>query len=340
MQALPGRFRNPGVASRREEDHGVRGRRLHGARGSSAYGDAAAPRLPRLGADAAHGLEQLGRVRHHDHRSSRSKAQADYMAEQLLPFGWQTSLTVDIQWYEPDAKGHGYRTDAALDDGRVSAACCPRPTAFPPRRTAAASSRSRDYVHAKGLQFGIHLMRGIPRLAVAQNLPVEGHERARARHRRSQTASARGTPTCTASTWRSPARRPTTTPCSQLIAVVGRRLREGRRHQPALPRARSGDRGHPPRHRPHGPADGAEPVARRDGAHRGRAREAPRQPVAHQRRLLGHLAGAARAVRAPGALERAPRGRAHWPDADMLPLGVLETGPSQRHASRRTSSAR
>jgi alpha-galactosidase len=31
-----------------------------------------------------------------------------------------------------------------------------------------------DYIHAKGLKFGIHIMRGIPRRAVAANLPVFG----------------------------------------------------------------------------------------------------------------------------------------------------------------------
>src|SRR4029077_924843 len=31
-----------------------------------------------------------------------------------------------------------------------------------------------DYVHAKGLKFGIHIMRGIPRQAVEKNLPIKG----------------------------------------------------------------------------------------------------------------------------------------------------------------------
>ena len=31
-----------------------------------------------------------------------------------------------------------------------------------------------DYVHGKGLKFGIHLMRGIPRQAVERNTPVLG----------------------------------------------------------------------------------------------------------------------------------------------------------------------
>jgi hypothetical protein len=31
-----------------------------------------------------------------------------------------------------------------------------------------------DYIHAEGLKFGIHIMRGIPREAVAENLPIRG----------------------------------------------------------------------------------------------------------------------------------------------------------------------
>ena len=31
-----------------------------------------------------------------------------------------------------------------------------------------------DYVHDKGLKFGIHIMRGIPRQAVSKNTPVKG----------------------------------------------------------------------------------------------------------------------------------------------------------------------
>ena len=31
-----------------------------------------------------------------------------------------------------------------------------------------------DYVHSKGLKFGIHIMRGIPRQAVERSLPIKG----------------------------------------------------------------------------------------------------------------------------------------------------------------------
>jgi alpha-galactosidase len=103
---------------------------------------------------------------------AQAKAQADAMAERLLPYGWRV-LTVDIQWYEPGAAGHSYRPDAPLvmdGWGRL----LPAPNRFPSAANGGGFKPLADYVHAKGLQLGIHLMRGIPRLAVEQNLPVKG----------------------------------------------------------------------------------------------------------------------------------------------------------------------
>ena len=100
------------------------------------------------------------------------REQADFMAAQLLPHGWRI-LTVDIQWYEPGASGHSYRADAPLvmdEWGRL----LPAPNRFPSAAGGAGFRPLADYVHARGLQFGIHLMRGVPRLAVARKLPVKG----------------------------------------------------------------------------------------------------------------------------------------------------------------------
>ena len=103
---------------------------------------------------------------------SQSKAQADAMAKLLLPHGW-TVFTVDIQWYEPSAKGHDYRKDAALTMdayGRL----LPAVEKFPSAANGAGFKPLADYIHSKGLKFGIHLMRGIPRQAVRENTPVLG----------------------------------------------------------------------------------------------------------------------------------------------------------------------
>jgi len=99
-------------------------------------------------------------------------ANARFMAEHMLRFGWDT-VVVDIQWYEPDARAGGYNEDAdvALDEfGRPLPAVNRFPSAADGRGFRALS----DAVHDLGLNFGIHIMRGIPRRAVAEALPVAG----------------------------------------------------------------------------------------------------------------------------------------------------------------------
>jgi alpha-galactosidase len=103
---------------------------------------------------------------------AQTKAQADVMAEKLAHHGWNI-VTVDIQWYEPEAKSFNYRKDAKLvmdEWGRL----LPAPNRFPSAANGAGFKPLADYVHAKGLKLGIHLLRGIPRQAVAQNTPVQG----------------------------------------------------------------------------------------------------------------------------------------------------------------------
>jgi len=102
----------------------------------------------------------------------QAKEQADAMARQLKPFGWRL-LTVDIQWYEPGAKGHFYKEGAPLAMDGFSR-LVPAPAKFPSAANGAGFKPLADYVHGKGLKFGIHLMRGIPRQAVKANTPIFG----------------------------------------------------------------------------------------------------------------------------------------------------------------------
>jgi len=103
---------------------------------------------------------------------AQTKAQADVMAEQLKRFGWEY-ITVDIQWYEPNATGFDYRAGAklVLDQwGRL----LPATNRFPSAANGVGFKSLADYVHRQGLKFGLHLMRGIPRQAVAENTPIKG----------------------------------------------------------------------------------------------------------------------------------------------------------------------
>jgi len=97
---------------------------------------------------------------------------ARIMAEKLLPSGYDV-FTVDIQWYEPNATGYDYRPGAALamdGNGRL----LPAPNRFPSSTGGRGFRPLADRIHALGLKFGVHLMRGIPRLAYERDLPVLG----------------------------------------------------------------------------------------------------------------------------------------------------------------------
>ena len=104
-------------------------------------------------------------------REENVKANADWMAEHLAKYGWKY-IVVDIQWYEPNAQGHDYKPGAPLtmdEYGRLM----PAVNRFPSSANGAGFKPLADYVHSKGLKFGIHIMRGIPRQAVEKNLPIK-----------------------------------------------------------------------------------------------------------------------------------------------------------------------
>ncbi|MEU2420931.1 glycoside hydrolase family 27 protein [Streptomyces sp. NPDC007851] len=101
-------------------------------------------------------------------------ANAAFLRDHLLPHGWDT-VVVDIQWYEPTARAHGYnpRAPLVLDAyGRQ----LPAPNRFPSAADGAGFGPLAAQVHAMGLRFGVHIMRGIPRRAVEARLPVLGTE--------------------------------------------------------------------------------------------------------------------------------------------------------------------
>ncbi|OAN67150.1 glycoside hydrolase family 27 protein [Sphingomonas sp. TDK1] len=104
---------------------------------------------------------------------------AAIQARELLPFGY-TIFTIDIQWYEPEASSYTYNAKPmpTLDAfGRL----LPAPNRFPSAAGGGGFTAIAKQVHALGLRFGVHLMRGIPRLAVERNLPVLGANGIRAR---------------------------------------------------------------------------------------------------------------------------------------------------------------
>ena len=99
-------------------------------------------------------------------------ANAEFMAKHMLVHGWDT-VVVDIDWSDPTARSHGYNEDAPLqldDHGRL----IPDPVRFPSSEGGAGFRPLADAVHAMGLKFGIHTMRGIPRVAATRRTPILG----------------------------------------------------------------------------------------------------------------------------------------------------------------------
>lgn len=99
-------------------------------------------------------------------------ANARYLAAQMQPVGWDT-VVVDYCWSDPGAhdNNRNARTNAPLvmdNFGRL----LPAPNRFPSATNGLGFKPLADAVHALGLKFGIHVMRGIPRNAVAANLPI------------------------------------------------------------------------------------------------------------------------------------------------------------------------
>jgi hypothetical protein len=99
-------------------------------------------------------------------------ANAEIMARELKPFGYDI-FTIDIQWYEGEARGYDYNTRPVPTMDGYSR-LLPAPNRFPSSVNGAGFKPLAARVHALGLRFGVHLMRGIPRLALERNLPILG----------------------------------------------------------------------------------------------------------------------------------------------------------------------
>ena len=102
-------------------------------------------------------------------------ANAAYLHDHLQALGWDT-VVIDASWFDSNAKSEGYNDPDkgarfCLDDyGRQ----IPSPVRFPSAADGKGFGPLADKIHALGLKFGLHVMRGIPRQAVRDAMPVKG----------------------------------------------------------------------------------------------------------------------------------------------------------------------
>src|ERR1700722_13955207 len=101
----------------------------------------------------------------------------DVLARKLRPSGY-TYAVVDEGWYmvNPEDRPKPERLKLALDEnGRF----IPVPARFPSALQNGKNNgfeQIANWVHSKGLNFGIHIIRGIPRESVVRDLPIEGSD--------------------------------------------------------------------------------------------------------------------------------------------------------------------
>ncbi len=104
---------------------------------------------------------------------------ARFVAEHLKPYGWDY-VVVDIQWYAYDT-GTQQPKHQYIPFGKVEmdeyGRLLPCPDKFPSSVGGKGFAPLAEYVHSLGLRFGIHIMRGIPRMAAHLHLPVLGTDR-------------------------------------------------------------------------------------------------------------------------------------------------------------------
>jgi hypothetical protein len=86
-------------------------------------------------------------------------------------FGWQYAV-IDEGWYMENPLGANLAERKYLLDG--NGILIPVASRFPSSADGTGFKPLANWVHAQGLKFGIHILRGIPKQAVEKNLPIAG----------------------------------------------------------------------------------------------------------------------------------------------------------------------
>ncbi len=105
-------------------------------------------------------------------REDEVKANTDFMAEKLKPYGWEY-IVVDIRWFVENDVSRAYNQKDPIYHIDEWGRYLPAPNRFPSAINGSFKELG-EYIHNKGLKFGIHIMRGIPKLAVERKLPILG----------------------------------------------------------------------------------------------------------------------------------------------------------------------
>jgi alpha-galactosidase len=89
----------------------------------------------------------------------------------VAKYGWKYSV-IDEGWYMANTEAKTLAEKKYLWD--ENGLLIPVPSRFPSSAKGEGFKPIADFVHAQGLQFGIHIVRGIPKQVVEANLPIAG----------------------------------------------------------------------------------------------------------------------------------------------------------------------
>ena len=96
------------------------------------------------------------------------KQTAEAMSKELKQYGWEY-VVIDEGWYVANPLDDPQQFRLLMtEDGRY----IPDAARFPSAKNDAGFKALADHVHSLGLKFGIHILRGIPRVAVESDLPI------------------------------------------------------------------------------------------------------------------------------------------------------------------------
>ncbi len=89
----------------------------------------------------------------------------------LANYGWRYAV-IDLGWFMANPTGHSVEQKFYV--WNRNGLLIPAPGRFPSSANGAGFKPLADWVHARGLKFGIYIVRGIPRQVVTANLPIAG----------------------------------------------------------------------------------------------------------------------------------------------------------------------
>jgi len=102
------------------------------------------------------------------------KQNADYMAKNLISYGWKY-IVVDFLWYcDNQTSWEQFKNRRPVQHIDNYGRLIPSTVLHPSSAGGKGLKPLADYVHSKGLKFGIYIMRGIPRQAIDNDITILG----------------------------------------------------------------------------------------------------------------------------------------------------------------------